>query len=329
MPSQNSDGNESYRYKIDESDRARLLSARIKEMNCMISWCTINQECIHKDPNVTIKFSRIIRQLENYRNDLCSKYAEYKQLVVHARKLIKCGSESREFKNVEKEYNDLLRELQRMFDNAGHLYQALITKQFHKDKYFTITDIEVSGDDYNFDIEIADEDGSRYCIEVWQGYNKLHYAMNDSTALMGVYNGKIHVDKGSVPDRLANVKSSLGGISMSSKHDLPKIWKKIEQLPDDRTGFLIAVRRSSNHPIDIWGTSFPIVPPERMPPNKCIIVANIDAGATSEKLGTAFLIHHPNFKPEVAKKIIRSLKFKFDQNTYTEKKQNYKQFDLR
>lgn len=311
MPSRTSRDNESH--EVDDHI-TREITSGIKTLNYEIRWGTINQKYIHKDPGVTTKYGRIIRQLENYRNDLHSNYTEYKQRVIRAREAYKCGSESREFKKAEKQRNELLRELLRIWDNAGHLYQALITKQFHEDEHFTITDVEVRGDNYDFDIEIADKCGNRYCIEVWQGYNKLHYAMNDSTVLIGVYNGKIHADAGSVPARLADVRSNLGGVSMRPKHDLPKVWKKLEQLPDDRTGFLIACRRSSNHWIDIWGTNFPEVPPESIPPNKCIIVLNIDAGATSEKPGTAFLVHHPDFKPEVAKKIIRSLKFKFDPN---------------
>lgn len=327
MPSQiSSDNNESYMYGMNESRTTRSLSVWIKTVNCMISWCTINQGCIHKDPNVTTKYGRIIQQLENYRNGLYSKYLEYKQRAVRVIESDKYGSESREFKSAEKQINNLCREIERMFDDAGHFFQALITKRFRKDEHFVITDVEVSGDDYDFDIEIADKRGSRYCIEVWQGKNKRHHARREHTTIMGDYNGKIHADRGSVPARLANVRSGRGGVSVRSKHDLPKIWKKLDQLPDNRTGFLIACRYGDIYPPNLGRTDFPIVPSDHIPPNKCIIVLNFVAGETS---GTAFLIHHPGFKPEVAKKIIRSLKFKLDQNIYAEKKQIYKQYNLK
>ena len=177
----------------------------------------------------------------------------------------------------------------------------------------------MKGTGYDFDVEIADEHGYRYCIEVWLGQNKYSYATKESTSIVGVYDGVVHSDLGSVPERLSDVASDRGGISADPKHDLPKIWRKLAQLPDNRVGFLVACRRGGSR-IQIGRTDFPIVSPEYMPPNKCIIVLNFGGDGVPGGRGSAFVVHHPDFKlVEVAKEIIRSLEFKHDQDVYAEK----------
>ena len=116
---------------------------------------------------------------------------------------------------------------------------------------------------------------------------------------------------------------------MDSKHDLPKIWEKLEQLPDNRVGFLVACRNGSNYTAMLWGTDFPIVQTECIPPNKCIIVLIFGGDADFGKRGTAFTVHHPDFEPvETTREVIRSLGFTYDQDIYTRKRQQFEQFDL-
>lgn len=315
---------------VESTSTARRLSATLKTINHMISWWTINRGDISADPDVVAKCGKIILQLENYRNDMHDKFVEFKRLMVRAIESYEHGPESDEFRNAEGQVNELHRELERMFDDAGHYFQALVTRWFYEDDLFTITDVEVRSDGYDFDIEIADERGSRYCVEVWQGQSKRHHATRENTSIIGVYRGVVHSDPGSVPDRLTDVASDLGGVSVDSKHDLPKVWSKLEQLPDYQMGFLVACRQGGNFPPELWQTDFPIVPLEHMPNNKCIIVLNFGSDGTSGKRGTAFVVHNPDFEPvEVAKKIIRSLEFKYNQEIYVEKIRLFKQFNLR
>jgi len=146
---------------------------------------------------------------------------------------------------------------------------------------------------------------------------------------VGVYDNILHDDPGSVPDRFADIASEQGGVSMDSKHDLPKIWEKLEQLPDNRVGFLVACRNGSNYTAMLWGTDFPIVQTECIPPNKCIIVLIFGGDADFGKRGTAFTVHHPDFEPvETTREVIRSLGFTYDQDIYTRKRQQFEQFDL-
>lgn len=305
------------------------ISRRLAIVNCMISWWTINQNHVHEDPNVAAKCGRVIRQLENYRNSVYGKSAEFRQHMARVVESYKHRVESSGFKNDARRADELARELCRAFDNNGHYFQALITKRFHESDQFEITDVEVKDGSYDFDVEIADGRGCRYCIEVWLGQTKYSYATKEGTSIVGVYDGGVYSDPGSVPDRLADVASDRGGISIDSEHDLPKIWRKLAQLPGNRVGFLVACRRNGNR-ILLGRTDFPIVPPECMPPNKCIIVLNFGGDEAPGGHGSAFIVHHPDFKlVKVAKKIIQSLEFKHDQGVYAEKIRLLKQYDLR
>lgn len=315
---------------LTESNRiTRAYNAMIKEINCMISWWRINLNGIHTEPDVVNKCSRIIRQLENYRNEVCSKFTAFKRSLIHAKYAYEHGPESDGFKDAEKRANKLQREITRMSEAAGHYFQAMVTKWFHEDDYFTIMDIEVKDGRYDFDIEIVDKGNNHYCVEVWQGQSKHHHVTREASSIVGVYHDTLHYDPGSVPDRFDDIASERGGVSMDSKHDLLKVQEKLGQLPDSRAGFLVACRNGSNYTAMLWGTDFPIVPTECMPPNKCIIVLIFGSNADFGKRGTAFTVHHPDFEPvETAKNVIKSLGFTYDQDVYTRKKQQFERFNL-
>ena len=325
-PNQNDDPDTT----VNKLRSIRILTYNLKLFDDMIRWWKINQNHIHADPNVVKKCDRIVAQLENYREEFYTKFKKIKELLTTAGEQYGShGPESNEFKDVEKQVNGMQRELERTLASSGHYVQALVTRWFHEDAYFTISDVEVRGADYDFDIEIADKSGDRYDVEIWSGQSKLHHATRELTDIMGAYQGNVHSDPGAVPDRLSDVASKYGGVSMASKHDLQKTYEKLEQLRDDQDGFLIACRQGNDLHTMLCGTDFPIVPPESIPDNKCIIVLIVGGDATSGGHGTAFVVHNPNFKPvEVAKKIIRSLGFKYDQDIYTKKVQQSKQFNL-
>ena len=64
------------------------------------------------------------------------------------------------------------------------------------------------------------------------------------------------------------------------------------------------------------------MPLESIQTNKCIIVLDFDGGTVFGKRAIGYLIHHLNFNQpsrDVARKIIRSLGFKYDQSRYTQK----------
>ena len=323
----------SNKFKVNmpiESNRVICaFNAGIKEINCMISWWSINLHNIHANPDVVSKCSRIIRQLENYRNEVCGKFVELKRSSIHAEYAYRHGPESDEFRDAVKRANKLRRELVRMSEAAGHYYQAMVTKWFYEDDYFTIIDVEVKDGRYDFDIEIADKCNNHYCVEVWQGQSKHHHVTREKASIVGIYDGIPHHDPGSVPDRFTDMASERGGVDMDSKHDLPKIWEKLEQLPDNCEGFLIACRNTANYTTMVCGIDFPTVPVDRLPRNKCIIVLIFGGDTDFGKRGTAFPLHHPDFEStEVARKVIRSLGFTYSQYAYNRKRQLFEQFDL-
>ena len=309
----------------------RILSAHLKRLDSMIHWWKENIKYIHMDPAVVAKCdSRIFSQLENYRAVFYNKVRTFKQCLVRAEELHRShGYKSNELRNAIEQADKMQRELERTLDSCGHVVQALITKWFHEDEYFMITDVEVKGAGYDFDIEVADRYGNRFDVEVWSGQSKIHHATRESASIVGVYDGIIHSHPGTVPNRLSDVASNHGGISLDSKHDLPKIEEKLTQMRDDHVGFLVACRLGGDHPTMLWGSNFPIVPLELIPPNKCIIVLDFDSGSAFGKRGTGYVLHHPDFgQPEVARNIIRSLGFKYDQDRYARKVQMFNELNL-
>ena len=309
----------------------RVLSVNLKRLESMICWWKENSKYIHTDPAVVAKCNnRILSQLEIYRGVLYDKFRTFKQCLALAVELQGShGGESNEFRNSERQVNKMQRDLERTLDSCGHVVQALITKWFHEDEYFMITDVEVKGAGYDFDIEVADRCGNRFDVEVWSGQSKIHHATRESASIVGVYDGIIHSHPGTVPNRLNDVASNHGGVSLDSKHDLPKIWAKLAQLRNDHIGFLIACRPGNDLPTMLWGSNFPIVPLDLMPPNKCIIVLDFDGGPAFRKRGTGYALHHPDFgQQEVARNIIRSLGFKYDQDGYARKVQTFNELNL-
>ncbi|MCY4490370.1 MAG: hypothetical protein OXC46_02780 [Thaumarchaeota archaeon] len=258
----------------------------------------------------------MIRQLENYRNGACDKFTELKQSLSHAKNARINGLKSDELVAINQTIK-LSNELEQMFESAGHYYQALVTMWIHENRNYTIMGVEVNDGKCDFDIEIADKHDERYCVEVWQGHSIHNYASQEMACNVMFHNG-IHNYPGSRSDGFSNIITKRGSANMDSKYDLPKVQKKLSQLPGDRVGFLIACRDNRNFTAMMCGTDFPTVSPESMPCNKCIIVLIFSGSMDFGKRGTAFIIHHPNFEhTKTARNIIQSLGFEYDQDVYT------------
>ena len=290
----------------------------------LIHWWKDYKQNGCSNPVLVSKCDRMIVPLEEYRRDLGGKV---RTMIIHLVEQLRLHElhgwcECTVCSNTDALANNAQRELERSIDDMGRYIQPLVTRWFLEDDHFSVMDWEIDGSDYNFDILIADGHGDEYDVEVWFGHNKRHHALRESTRLVGGRKGDLHIDRGSVPDRLKDVATDLGGISMRSKPDLPKIMDKLGQLRDEHTGFLIACRQRAGL-IEMTSTDFPIVPPEDIPTNKCIIVLDFDGEMVFGKRGTGYLVYHPSFNPsyrEVARKIVQSLGFKYDQNRYTQKK---------
>ena len=268
------------------------------------------------------KCDKLIVSLEESRKDLGYKIRALAQSVGFAIEMKRMyGCESSQFEGAETQSNKKQREVVSTIDACGWYVQALVTKWFLEDNHFEVVDMEMQGSGYDFDILIADEYDDRYDIEVWFGHNKRHHALRELTRVFGGCKDGPHIDRGSVQAGLKDVASDHGGINMNSTPDLPKIRKKLKQLRDEYTGFLVACRQKAMPP-DMTATDFPIVPPESIQTNKCIIVLDFDGGMVFGKRGTGYLIHHPDFDKssrDVARKIVQSLGFKYDQSRYTQK----------
>lgn len=293
------------------------------QLDELIRWWKDYKKSGCSNPVLTAKCDRLILPLEEYRRDLGGKvrtrilHLDERSRLHESHGWCRCTTCS----NAEASSNDAQREWVRSIDDIGRYIQPLVTKWFLEDDHFGVIDWEIQGPDYDFDILIADEYGNEYDVEVWFGQNKRHHASRELMTLYGGDKNDPHIDDGSVPDRLKDVASDQGGINMSSKPDLPKIMDKLGQLRDEHVGFLIACRQQAG-PTEMTATDFPIVPPESIQANKCIIVLDFDGEMVFGKRGTGYLIHHPSFNPsykEVAQKIVQSLGFKYDQTRYTQK----------
>ena len=305
-------------------------SINLKLVDDVICWWKTHKTTVHMDLDVVTKYDGIISQLKHYRKDISNKIDTSKRSASLARTLHEShGCKSSKTIDAEKQAIDAQRELCQTLDGSGHYIQALITKWFLEGDYFKIEDLEVRSVDYDFDIEVADKHGDKYDIEVWYGQSQLNHAIRESMTIIRGCREAIHSYPGSVPTRFNNVVSNHGSVSMDPSHDLPKVWKKLDQLRNDHVGFLIACRPRNDFPIMWFKSDFPIVSQERIPPNKCIVVLDFDGGSAFGKRGAGYMVHHPHFAHlEVAKKIIQVLGFRYDPDRYIEKVQALKQFNL-
>ena len=288
----------------------------IKAVDSMLCWWEANKQHIHPNPNVVNKCGDVVRELRGRRDTLYDELVEYVWVLAEAE--VACGVYGFD----SDEYSDISLRCTRLGDRlsggcvAGFYYQLRVTRLFHEAGGFTILDVEVAYGMGSFDIEVADESGKPYCVEVWFGKPRREHALDSSTARVFIKNGRPCMDPESGPDsvpaRHRDVVSG-GHVNLSSEPDIPKIKEKLNQLPDDRPGFLIACRAPSL--LETGGTDFPVIQPRDIPANKCIIVLKFEDD-THLPTGTAFIIP-PNHKhADVAKRVIHSLGFVHNQNMY-------------
>ena len=300
-------------YKISPSEAAKMCkiiltpSRNTRRLYDLIRWWNRNQNKIHTDPVIRKKCDRMLFQLKNYHEYLKNRIKRLKQLINCGNEVYKKhGPESNEFKKIEKTCGEAQRALIAAETDAGHYIQALITKWFYESNCFTIIDIEVKGTNYDFDLEVVDESNNKYDVEIWQSKSKYSHALNETAEIKGVYQGKVHTCRGTIPSRLSDVAPTRTYIKADYNFDLPKIVKKINQLRNDHVGFLIAYR---------GGFDPLFVDPENIPRNKCILVLCHIRDWEFGKRGFGYAVHHPNFEQiDAAINIIRSLKFTFEQD---------------
>ena len=312
------DNKSSSYYEISSAEAAKICkiiwtpSRRMRWLYDMIRWWARNQNKIHTDPIINKKCNRMLLQLTNYREDVNSKTKHLKQCINFGIQAYKeHGPESNKFKEIEKSCGDAQRALIEAETCSGHYIQALITKWFYESNCFTITDIEVKDDNYDFDLEIADELGNKYDAEIWRSTSKYNHALQMTAEITGIYQGKVHSCSGIIPPRFSDVASTRNDIREDFNFDLPKINKKMKQMRDDHVGFLIVSRDGFNLlPVDSGN----------IPRNKCMIVLCHISDWSFGKRGFGYTVHRPNFEHvDVAIKIIRSLKFTYEQDWHNEK----------
>ena len=93
----------------------------------------------------------------------------------------------------------------------GHLVHAELLKRLYEDKSFKITDVELKTNNKDVDIQL----NNMINIQVWHGA---------SIPTHNIIKGKI---------------SKLGGVESDWDKDEGKLFKKLNQLPDDNPGFLV------------------------------------------------------------------------------------------
>ncbi len=171
----------------------------------------------------------------------------------------------------------------------GHLVHAEFVKKFYDNGTYQITDIEVKDGTHDIDIQL----NGTINVQVWHG---------QSTA------GHI-IERVFDPDEkkrqisLGNV-SPLGGVKTDWDHDEQVLFRKLNQLPNDRLGIVLLHERF---------TGFTLLPDwmPKIPENKCVIKF-LNEVHDWKIYGVAIVYHSDCFQHlEEIKKIIDSLGYNF------------------
>lgn len=141
----------------------------------------------------------------------------------------------------------------KLVDNApdGHYFHAHCVRRLDECGRYKITDIEVTTAKHDVDIQL---DG-RINIQAHLGMNTGGHVM-DASLHPGTPKSE------SITKRLGS-PTEQGGVPTNFDHDEKKIFRKLDQLPDDALGILLV----HGDPIPY----FVPIPPAELPANKCII----------------------------------------------------------
>lgn len=162
---------------------------------------------------------------------------------------------------------------------SGLFLQAELTRTLWGSTCFSVTNVERG---YKIDkvrnIDIDIELNSNFCIQVWSAVSTTGLIMlgesdNDTKIL--------NIQK--------NLTTKFGGIGRDQDRDWIGLEDKINQLPDDRPGFVVV-----GYPIWITFFRYQIQPKycQGIPTNKCVIVLDIDLETTG-LAGHSILYYHP------------------------------------
>ena len=299
---------------------------------------------MHKIPEDvnSYKYRVIAKEIKVYQrkaHDMDTLVNALKDIVTIIHKLRQIDHRlTQELESVQKDFckhwADSVRDRDIMEVRAGIPTQALVTMWFYQ-AGFQITDIEIkykdnNDDEHSFDIEVEDQEGNTYDIDVWQAtgslvnlkyYKKQIFLLgkdvcdekgvnNEATTTLGnahPFGPPLCDEKGVNNEATAALlkKCELGD---DSKANFCALMNKMRGLREDRTGIIVALipdKVLSFFPLirEEWG--------ECLHENKCVIVLRLGNGGWSEeRYGTGYLVCSPKFAHvKKVKDMIGALKF--------------------
>ena len=199
--------------------------------------------------------------------------------------------------NVERLYNKIKGRSDPCKGGSGFFLQTELTRKLWKSLHFTVTGVEQNYKmDQTRNIDVDIELDGKICIQVWSGIK------TEGLITMGEFDSNSrqkNLQKG--------LTTRLGGLGGDADRDWIGLESKLNQLPDDRPGFVVI-----GYPIWPSFHRYHIEPKycQGISPNKCIIVLDIDL-CESSLLGRSILYYHPNCScVDIAKTISRDIGFK-------------------
>ena len=293
----------------------------LKPTDELLKWWKKMEPDICCKADMTKKYRNIAKRIEDFRSKMCNLMTvrRYLEQIINSIDELNQMNHSlvqdlgSTYDDFCKRWADNSRKMDRLTSGAGFAIQALVTKWFYE-AGFQIADIEVEHEDndgkHSFDIEIKDESGTTYDVEVWQGTGPLAYEeQRAETRALHKGNRMLCKDDGEWDERMKYV-SEYGGIGDDADANFRTLIKKMDQMRKNHTGIVVACIRRELKP------DLTLIPKEwgpRLPENRCVIALRIgDGGYTEERRGTGYLVCSPKFAhTEAVKAMIESLKFEY------------------
>ena len=161
---------------------------------------------------------------------------------------------------------------------SGFFLQTELVRILWSSACFPVTDVERNYEVAKRRIDIDMELDDKFCVQVWSAMR------TEGLITLGEFDSDtklLNLQQG--------LKSKLGGLGGDPDRDWIGLEDKLNQLPDDRPGFVVV-----GYPIWFPFHRYHIEPKycQGIPVNKCVIVLNIDLKATGLS-GHSTLYHHP------------------------------------
>ncbi|HEX5358718.1 MAG TPA: hypothetical protein VFW99_02255 [Candidatus Nitrosotalea sp.] len=172
---------------------------------------------------------------------------------------------------------------------VGHLVNAEFVKRFHEDPIYAITDVESSDGTYDVDIQLD----NRINIQTWHGQSTaghlIEHAFEPRDKAWGGREGNI---------------SPRGGVKTDWDTDENVLFRKLNQLPNDKLGIVLLHER-------FIGFTFLPEWMQKIPQNKCVIKF-FNEIHDSQVYGVAVSYYSDKFQfLDEIKQIISSLGYNF------------------